>query len=641
MDAMDGSSPLVEAPAFLNSDEEEVDMASADASPRLPSGLVILRRATVGAVGFLGLLAVVVLSVKRATGGGCVSRFDPEGMVSLVEASHGDMKVTMEEDDDPEVVARWLADEAEKHKEYNPEHDKKKLIAAMEKDAKAPDEKTTQEIEQMVTEMTIKNLVTTSQKRQDLQSAINKARLDSKTTEHTNKLKKIAKDAQKAKEAKADHDEDHHGENATRGQFWPRWPEMPNWGGPYVADTEYNFTRRIVQQHYVAFCTFNILNMISHIARLGLDLNDAVETCPAARYSKTSDAACFINVGSALTSLSWVASLLSFAADECAATIIPNIDANCAGGVTAMVGLISQLSTGAALAAESCTSRGVFVRQPRYVKASHVGKIIEQERRLSTRADKALIMEMMQNKSMPGRRLLLGGGVGSDYTACTVDITEVAWWLATFALFVNGAANPKTYGSCARRSFLGEPLAGFCIVDIAGAVFAFEQAAAMIQLTIVHCSNELDLPSLCGAGITEIMSSISGIVASGTGIALACGKYQSKKGTVNFARRFDDFTGGLITRGVGTVLDVYGRRLGATKSTAEFEARVEQVKKAFRSPKEVFKHLGFDSEDSEWRKSVDSSFRDPIEFLQVPETSDGHVAGLPQEQVCKATPRGV
>merc|ERR1719228_1204233 len=113
----------------------------------------------------------------------------------------------------------------------------------------------------------------------------------------------------------------------------------------------------------------------------------------------------------------------------------------------------------------------------------------------------------------------------------------------------------------------------------------------MIQLTIVHCSNELDLPSLCGAGITEIMSSISG-----TGIALACGKYQSKKGTVNCARRFDDFTGGLITRGVGTVLDVYGRRLGATKSTAEFEARVEQVKKAFRSPKEVFKHLGFDSE---------------------------------------------
>jgi len=215
----------------------------------------------------------------------------------------------------------------------------------------------------------------------------------------------------------------------------------------------------------------------------------------------------------------------------------------------------------------------------------------------------------------------------------------VAWWLATFSLFINSAANSKTYGTCTRHSFLGNGLAGFCIADIAGAIFAFAQAAAMIQLTIVHCSNELDLPSLCGAGITEILSSIAGMTATIDGIVMACGKYQHAKGTWDSARRFDDFTGGLITRGIGTALDNYGRRLTDTsrrlEATKEFEMYVETTKKQFKDPQDVFTHLGFDNTDAKWRESVDKTFKDPIELFRVDKNSNCKASGLADAEVCK------
>jgi len=393
-------------------------------------------------------------------------------------------------------------------------------------------------------------------------------------------------------------------------------------GSPFTPKALYDFPPRPIQQHYAAFCVFDIMQTLSQLANFGLDITDAVDTCPGAGVMPTSDVVCAANIGTAVTSIAYVASALSLAADQCAATIIPNIQAECSGSVAGIVGLLAQISAGAALTGAACNAFGIFPRVPPNVDASTIGRVPPGGVHWKPPVSFPEFSEdVYHNISMHwlGRRLLLGGGKKSSAGHCGVDITEVAWWLASFGLLLNEATNPKVFKNCPARGLgaVHEYTAGYCAIDVAGAIFTFGQAGAFIQLAFIHCTRKLDVPALCGSGIDFLVSATAGLVAAFEGFHLSCKQYAPYQTLFNYARHFDDFTGGSITESAGSAFETFGRRLEEMRS---FERYVERTKSRFATPRAAWTHLGFEStpRGADWRVSARQRLRDVITFVDFP-----------------------
>jgi len=238
------------------------------------------------------------------------------------------------------------------------------------------------------------------------------------------------------------------------------------------------------------------------------------------------------------------------------------------------------------------------------------------------------VRALLSNRTaLPGRRLIIGGGIGSTKGHCVVDILEVAWWLAQFSMSVNEAANPKQLKRCPPRNLIpgttpGGPVfeifQSYCLFDIGAAIFAFSEALAFVQLAVVHCSNSLNANALCGAGLDFLLGSMGGIAGMAGGIHLACDKFQGDllHSAIYGSRRFDDFSDGVLTKLLGNSLDTFGRRLQQARA---FEEKMDKLKKRFETPAHVFKHLNFDIEDTNatWRKNVPGLMKQVVQLATV------------------------
>jgi len=203
-------------------------------------------------------------------------------------------------------------------------------------------------------------------------------------------------------------------------------------------------TRSPRERATTAECVFNVNQAVTQVAALASNIADSAKTCVeggkyggifnADKGAQTQGATCVVNLAGISYSISFIAGSLSMAAQNCATTLVPNVDALCSAALTGIGAQVSQLGGGAALTAMACDPKGK-AEIPRDAVPSKLG---QPQRRLSA----------VNQTDAPARRLVFGGGYSSDGTQCYVDTSSIAWWLAQAGLAINAAANHHAGASC-------------------------------------------------------------------------------------------------------------------------------------------------------------------------------------------------
>lgn len=368
------------------------------------------------------------------------------------------------------------------------------------------------------------------------------------------------------------------------------------------------------EQAAVAECVFNVLQASDQVAALAANIKDASETCTeASSPSRPSGKVCAVNIGAIFFSISTIAGALSLAAQNCADTFSTNVGALCAGAVSGIVANVAQLSSMSALVSATCDPKNIDKITPGHVP-HNFGRPVH---------DRRLGKDNSTEKQ--ARRLTFGGGIEADATQCVIDATSIAWWLAQAGLAINSAANPDAAGSCHLfhniQHVKGNAFRysqALCTVDVAGALFAFGQAIEYLQLAATHCTDQLNLRAMCGAGVDGIVSSFAGFATSGSAVWTACKEYQSPKAkaALTAAGISNKLSGGKFPLDALGDAGNFGRRLS-------IEANVAALQERFSSPEEAWKSIGYDMSDQ------DADFRKVLP----PRPSVDEIASLVEEPV--------
>lgn len=374
-----------------------------------------------------------------------------------------------------------------------------------------------------------------------------------------------------------------------------------------------------------ASCTFDVLQATTQMAALATNINDAAKTCKNVKDAKTLGSwygkVCSINMDNILFSVASVASSLALAANNCAETFHPNIDALCAGSITGIIQLVMQLSVSADLAASAC--RPDLTRHiPESVTPANIGQEGTPE---------AFGHRRLEEKNATedhGRRLLFGGGIEADATFCGVDVTSVMWYLAQAGLAINSAANPKAGAACPPRG--SAELKGpqyrqsqaFCTVDIAGAIYAFLQSIYFLNFAVVHCSDTLNTNAMCGAGVDGILATAAGVAYAGSSMHLTCKEFTDHFPAIGSS---PDTVKNLANNVLGNSGN-FGRRLAEDGMPQEAVEGVKELQQQFANPEEVWKSMGYDIEG-------DDALRD----RSLHSATAADVASLVQEVETKAS----
>jgi len=380
-----------------------------------------------------------------------------------------------------------------------------------------------------------------------------------------------------------------------------------------------------------AYCTFDVLQIATTLASFAASINDVVKTCDhvSVKSLMMSDATethakvCSVNLAQMAASMASLSTSSALAADDCAATMIPNLDALCAGAVTATLTASAAFAGAFTLINAACRTNGWYAKVPPGVTPSNVGsnrKILAGEgggfRRLEDVAEEVLVEA---SPAAPPRQLLFGGGKAALATQCATEIANIAWSIAALVFDIYDAAGTDGDGECPPKNLLtgGERpkgllyklSVGLCNMHVSGALVSIFSIMIFAQLTAVTCTDELNLGAICGSGIVGILAGAAGISKAGTALWIACdvGQWPVLHNLVRLIRKVDMVSGNKITdliRGMGSDdggNSTFGRRLH--ESLEEESPRVAELKAKYDSPADVWKDLGFDLEDPNalWR----------------------------------------
>mmetsp|Transcript_115540 Transcript_115540/g.367369 ORF Transcript_115540/g.367369 Transcript_115540/m.367369 type:complete len:572 (+) Transcript_115540:61-1776(+) len=345
------------------------------------------------------------------------------------------------------------------------------------------------------------------------------------------------------------------------------------------------------QQATTAECVFNVEQATMQIAALASNIADSAKTCTmGTNFLQTSGKVCVVNLAGIMYSISTIAASLSLAADNCASTLLPNYDALCAGGITGVIASLSQFAGAASLTSAACAPQDAA---PMGVTPANFGDPTGPGGNVKRR------LHDVQNATAQARRLVFGGGMRSEVTQCVVDTTSVGWWLAQAGLAINAAANRKDGESCKmpliHKGKIYQYSQMVCAVDILGAINGFGQAVYYLQLAATQCSDQLNLPAMCGAGIDGMVSALAGGGAGGTAAMLNCWEAQGWTMTLKQNKALAAVKKVVMMSKANGLKQEgnFGRRLEAE------DDGTEDLRKIFATPEAAWKSIGIDLEDPE------------------------------------------
>lgn len=117
------------------------------------------------------------------------------------------------------------------------------------------------------------------------------------------------------------------------------------------------------------------------MASFAASINDVVKTCDHVSVEKlmmsgaaeTHAKVCSVNLAQVAAGMTSLPTSSALAADDCVATMIPNLDALCAGAVTATLTASAALAGAFTLINAACRSKGWYAQAPPGVTPSNVG----------------------------------------------------------------------------------------------------------------------------------------------------------------------------------------------------------------------------------------------------------------------------
>mmetsp|Transcript_22424 Transcript_22424/g.47786 ORF Transcript_22424/g.47786 Transcript_22424/m.47786 type:complete len:598 (+) Transcript_22424:97-1890(+) len=377
------------------------------------------------------------------------------------------------------------------------------------------------------------------------------------------------------------------------------------------------------EQAQLASCVFDSLTATTTIASVAANFNDASKTCWGVKahdlfaFNNNKQGAlhsnvCAVNVFAVLGAVLSLSSTLSAAADDCAATLIPNVDALCAQAVTGLTVAVAGMGGAATLLNSACRATGWYNRIPPGLVPSNLGDNDAYFAEHPEIKHRRLEEEEEGQQSAAPRQLLFGGGKGSTATQCTIEITSAMWALASAALGINSAGNRGLGGSCPPENILtgskhrGKSLLytvpeGLCVTDVSQILVGFLGAITYMELAAVNCLDVLNVGAICGAGVTGVMTAMAGISQAAAGVWLACDVAQIPlfHKLLDIATVLDERTGNLLSKKLlGGSYDKKKRRL-----MERVENDIDDLKARFKTPDEAFMSIGFNLTDAEaeWR----------------------------------------
>jgi len=291
-----------------------------------------------------------------------------------------------------------------------------------------------------------------------------------------------------------------------------------------------------------------------------------------------------------------LAALLSSAASDCAASLIPNMKAACAASITGLTTTIAQVAGSGLFIASGCRGQPdvLFKGVPPGVTPSNVGRVTSPQ--------------------APARRLVFGGGKGATSTHCAINIINVGWALAQAGLAISASSGHTGFGGCPPKLHKLKPFLppgiidekitkygnAYCVADAFGVLTFIAGVVSYISMATIQCSDVLNLDAFCTAGISGVIASTSAMVQASSGIYVACKEIVGSPfllTLIETLRSLDDVTGNKISSLVDPLL---GRRLFEGAGGESIEA----LKREYDSPADVWKSIGFDlnDRDAEYRK---------------------------------------
>ena len=252
-------------------------------------------------------------------------------------------------------------------------------------------------------------------------------------------------------------------------------------------------------------CVIDTVQGAAYLAQAVVFLYKAIDydglECP-----DNSPVGCAASVAGFITSIAWVASYLSFAANACGQAV--NNGALCAGDFTALMANFGEIATVGAAARADCEfgkNAVAIVTHPRRLEESKERRLQPAWRQFVPAGAGPKVDKVLKVKGhMESKR-----NRGFDITQCVVDITNSAAYIVRVILQLRSAA-----------SACPDPKA--CAVGIMNIISSFAWISQFTALAVSDCQVGADQKALCTADISDMVAALTNGPAAGIASTSDC-----------------------------------------------------------------------------------------------------------------------
>jgi len=244
-------------------------------------------------------------------------------------------------------------------------------------------------------------------------------------------------------------------------------------------------------------CVIDVVQAAAYLDQAIVFLYKAIDydglECP-----NNSPVGCAASVAGFITSISWIASYLSFAANACGQAV--NSGAICAGDFTALMANFGEIATVGAAARADCdfgkNALQILTRtetiSPPWKQFIPAGASPKVEKALKIKAHK----DQQRNR-------------GFDIAQCVADVTNSASYIVRVILQIRTAA-----------SACPDPKA--CAINIMNIISSFAWISQFTALAVSDCQVGADQKALCTADISDMVAALTNGPAAGIASTSDC-----------------------------------------------------------------------------------------------------------------------
>jgi len=250
-------------------------------------------------------------------------------------------------------------------------------------------------------------------------------------------------------------------------------------------------------------CVIDVVQAAAYLGQAVVFLYKAIDY-PGLKCPDDSPVGCAASVAGFITSVTWIASYLSFAASACASAVKP--EALCAGDWTALMANFGEMATVGAAVKEDCDfgkdwlhilnitgDNGVY--PPPHMYWLHFVPKLE--------SSKASTLIKWDNFNTVQRNR------NFDITQCVMDVTNSASYIVRAILQIRSAA-------------LACPQPRACAINIMNIISSFAWISQFTALAVSDCSKIGNQKALCTADISDMVAAVTNGPAAGVATTSDC-----------------------------------------------------------------------------------------------------------------------